>query len=829
MNTRPKILIVDDEPFNVDYLEQELEDLECDTVSAANGQEALAQVAAESPDLVLLDIMMPIMDGFEVLARLKADSATRDIPVIIISAMSDLPSVVRGIKHGAEDYLPKPFDPVLLQARIGASLDKKRYRDQEVEYLRQVERLTSAAAAVEDGAFEPEGLSPVADRTDALGNLARVFQRMAREVHAREQRLKRQLQQLHLDIEERQKAAAETVAVYLPMDRRQALAEGRTLPDRAYGAALLADVSGSTPLAESLARELGLQRGAEELTRQINRVFSALIDEAHRYSGSVINFSGDAITCWLDSDNGLRATACGLAMQDAMRQFATLATPAGTTISLAIKVAVASGSTRRFLVGDPQIQHVEVLAGHLLDELAAAEHQAGRGEVVVPRAIVEEIGDRLSVSDWRDGGRFAAVAGLTGEVANHASPWPDLPPGATPEAQARPWLLPSVLEKVREGRSELLSELRPAAALFLQFGGLDYDGDDEAGTKLDAFVRWVQTVVDRYDGSLLQLTVGDKGSYVYAAFGAPVAHYDDAARAVFAALELQSPPAGLHFINGVQIGLAYGQMRAGAYGSPAQRTYGALGDTTNLAGRLMQAANGGILCDEAVYQATHAQLNFEPLPPIVVKGKAEPIATYRPTGERASASLVGQAVERALLIDRLSPADQLTLKAASVIGRVFAVDILRDVYPDESDRANLAEHLHLLEELDLITRHTPEPALAYNFKDPLTHETAYNLMLFAQRRQLHRAVAESHERAYAADLSPYYPVLAHHWRRAEDMAKAMHYLEKAGEQAQQDGAYEEARKYFSESLTLDARASVLSADYSAADGHHRRESPRPKK
>ncbi|HXV98990.1 MAG TPA: response regulator, partial [Anaerolineae bacterium] len=89
MNQRPKILIVDDEPFNVDYLEQELEDLDYDTVSAANGQEALAQTAAASPDVILLDVMMPELDGFQVLERLKADKQVRDIPVIIISALND--------------------------------------------------------------------------------------------------------------------------------------------------------------------------------------------------------------------------------------------------------------------------------------------------------------------------------------------------------------------------------------------------------------------------------------------------------------------------------------------------------------------------------------------------------------------------------------------------------------------------------------------------------------------------------------------------------------------------------------------------------------------
>ena len=99
--TAPKILIVDDEPFNVDYLEQELEDADYTTIAAVNGQDALIKVQTETPDLVLLDIMMPLMDGFEVLSRLKADPSTRDIPVIVISASNSLQSVVKGIQLGA--------------------------------------------------------------------------------------------------------------------------------------------------------------------------------------------------------------------------------------------------------------------------------------------------------------------------------------------------------------------------------------------------------------------------------------------------------------------------------------------------------------------------------------------------------------------------------------------------------------------------------------------------------------------------------------------------------------------------------------------------------
>lgn len=140
MTNRPKILIVDDEPFNVDYLEQELEDLDYDTVSAANGEEGLQQIAVTLPDMILLDIMMPVMDGFKMLQKLKAEPNWRDIPVVIISAMNDMNSVVRGIQLGADDYLPKPFDPVLLRARLDAGLMRKRLRDLEKNYLQSLKR-----------------------------------------------------------------------------------------------------------------------------------------------------------------------------------------------------------------------------------------------------------------------------------------------------------------------------------------------------------------------------------------------------------------------------------------------------------------------------------------------------------------------------------------------------------------------------------------------------------------------------------------------------------------------------------------------------------------
>lgn len=171
----PKILIVDDEPFNVDYLEQELEDLAYIIISANNGQDALDKVHSEIPDLILLDIMMPVMDGFEVLTQLKTNPSTRDIPVIVISANNELKSVVKGIQLGADDYLPKPFEPTLLHARISSSLEKKHLHDLQQFYLKGLERELDIAREIQLG-FLPSEL-PTADGWEIA-----VYFKAAREV-----------------------------------------------------------------------------------------------------------------------------------------------------------------------------------------------------------------------------------------------------------------------------------------------------------------------------------------------------------------------------------------------------------------------------------------------------------------------------------------------------------------------------------------------------------------------------------------------------------------------------------------------------------------------
>jgi adenylate cyclase len=468
--------------------------------------------------------------------------------------------------------------------------------------------------------------------------------------------------------------------VYIPMDRRQALAGRQTLPDRTYGAALFADISGFTPLTEALVQELGPQRGAEELTRYLNLVYDAVIDELHRYGGSVIAFAGDAITCWLAGDNGLRATAAALAMQAALRAFHAIHTPAGSTVELAMKAAVATGPARRFVVGDPALRFIDALAGETLVRLAGAEHLAQRGEVVIDGVSLPRLGSAVAVGairqDQQTGREIAVVTGLNQPVA--ATPWPTLPLDAVPEEQIRNWLLAPVYERLCSGLGNFLAELRPTVALFVRFGGIDYDNDDEAGAKLDAYIRWLQAIIERYEGTLVDLNIGDKGSYLYINFGAPLSHEDNADRAAATALALRNQPAELDFLEPVQIGISQGRMRAGAYGGANHRTYGVLGDAVNLAARLMMAAQPGqILVSEEAQRSLSGRFALEQLPPIRVKGKGQPVTLFALTEMRQAAGFHLKAPDYGLpMVGRqaeLALARQKLALAAGGVGQVVGV------------------------------------------------------------------------------------------------------------------------------------------------------------
>lgn len=188
-----------------------------DLLAASSAEEALAHIAAVGRsfeiDLVLMDITMEDMNGIEACRRLKELPGACDIPVIMVTGSTSGDDLMAAFAAGAHDYITKPIRKTDLLARVGAALRLKRETDmrqarerQLLDYVEQVGHVTDAAAAIERDAFDPSALAAVAARSDALGGLARVFQRMAVEIRAREDRLQQQVRELRIEIDDARQA-----------------------------------------------------------------------------------------------------------------------------------------------------------------------------------------------------------------------------------------------------------------------------------------------------------------------------------------------------------------------------------------------------------------------------------------------------------------------------------------------------------------------------------------------------------------------------------------------------------------------------------------------
>ncbi len=414
-------------------------------------------------------------------------------------------------------------------------------------------------------------------------------------------------------------------AAHVPIDRRRAIARGTVLPERCQGAALFADVTGFSGLASRLEEAFGSKRAAEELLIRINRVHSILVSQVHAYAGSVIAFAGDSVTCWFDdlpfehaveASGARRAVACGLAMQ---RGFAGGASEPDV---MSLKVAVASGAARRLLIGDPKVRLVDTLAGRTIANMARAERHAAAGEVVVTREVAEQVGGRPT-SPKDDRGELFVLDGL--DVLPGETPWPaaDEP---TFDAHALESWVPSALgARLRSEPS--FADLRSVVPVFVAFEGIDYDDDPDAGRTLDRLVRAVQAVFDRSGGSLLDLTIGDKGSYLYGVVGAPVAQPDAVRRAAAVARELRALPAAIA-PSPLRLGMTYGRAWSGVIGSSERAAYAVMGDVVNFAARLMQAAAPGEVLVSSAFSAAAPEVGAEPRGEISIKGKSAPVSVF---------------------------------------------------------------------------------------------------------------------------------------------------------------------------------------------------------
>jgi class 3 adenylate cyclase/tetratricopeptide (TPR) repeat protein len=874
-------------------------------------------------------------------------------------------------------------------------------------------------------------------------------------------------------------------------DWREPLAEAES--ERFVAAVLFADISGFTALTERLAGTG--PGGVEALTELLNGCFGELVELVGEHGGEVVKFAGDALLAiWPTDGDTSRVTAwaaqCALAMQQSLQQSELAA-----RVQLSVRIAVGSGEVSVAHLGGARGRWEVVVGGPAVVQVCATEQLAGPGDVVLSPAALDLLGDLVTGGQVRLGAgglpafRLAAVRSPTRDAPSVRRAGPVEAAGPA----LRGYVPAAVTARLAAGQSAWVSELRTVSVLFVRLPGLD-DISPDALEQAQQLVGAVQEALYEYEGSVNKVGVDDKGATLVAAFGLPpVAHEDDAGRAVQAALEVQARLRRLGLR--AALGLATGRVFCGSVGSSQRREYTMIGGVVNLAARLMQGANDELVCDAATRHATQAKFAFEALSPRRLKGWAEPVAVFRPSGQRLtrapSRSLVGRARERRLLterlvalqqgrggavllegeagigksrlvdglveqasgeqvrilvgaadavrsttpyhpwrpvfesvfdlqevtelserparvlgrlrdrpdlerlaplladvlsldlpadevvgrlegpvradnlrrllvgvlgmvaeqrpllivvedahwcdsaswaltwlvaqqlpevllvlalrplgdpvpeyerlrsapgghrlqldplpaddvaalvaerlgvplvprlvadvigehaggnpffseelayalrdtgaitvtdgicrvapgadlrvlslpdtvqgvvltrIDRLAPPQQLTLKVASVIGRSFAHRLLRDIHPIAADRPTLPGQLDGLQRRNLVLLEAPEPELAWMFKHVITRDVAYDLMLGAQRRALHRRIAEWYEERHQAQLPRFYPLLAYHWTRSGVTAKAIRYLSLAGEQALAGAAYREAVLFLADALALDQPA-----------------------
>ncbi len=494
----------------------------------------------------------------------------------------------------------------------------------------------------------------------------------------------------------------DALIAHLPLDRACAAVHGGSIDGHRHGAVLFADIVGFTPMSRRLTERLGTRGGTEELTLRLNAVYDRVVDIVHGHGGAIVEFSGDGVMCWFDDhptparttpegeahprrelagrSGTVRAASCGAALQSAVAVLRVASSSEEDALAepIAIKVTIATGEVVRAEIGDPAIRRLDVIAGEAVSRVTSMPAEAG--EVVLdPASIAALDGHRFEATDTAD------------RAGDPPAPWW----GPAPRralAVARTWCD----HRLRD-RSLPLTELRPTVSVFLRFDGFEDLREPAFVDRLDTYVRHVQHRLALDDGNLVQVSMGEKGNYLYVAFGAPLAHDDLADRAVRAALDLAAgfPDAG---IGPTAIGIAQGISRTGTYGGRRRRTYGALGDATNLAARLMaRAAPGEVVVTDLVQRGCVGGVAFDEPEPITVKGFDGEVLVAKVAGRRAvgaagrrfDATLIGRERELQQLSDALlratagaGPGAVVVVEGDAGIGKSRLVDAAREIVVD---------------------------------------------------------------------------------------------------------------------------------------------------
>jgi len=338
---RGRLLVVDSNPLDRDLLARRLSRFGHDVEIAESSRQALEMMRDGEFDLVLLDILMPEMNGFQALQEIQADESLREIPVIVASSLHEIESVARAIALGAADYLPKPFNTILLRTRIGACLEKKRMRDQEVFYLRELERLNQDLEA----------------RNEFI---RRTFGRYTSD----------ELVEQLLETPEGLKLGGESRRVTI----------------------LMSDLRGFTPLAERLS--------PEQIVTLLNTYLGAMAEVIMQYEGLIDEFIGDAILAIFGApfqreDDANRAVSCAIAMQSAMGSVNEQNRRAGLP-EIAMGIAINTGEVVVGNIGSIKRAKYGVI-GSQVNLTSRIESFTAGGQILISESTREAVGDAFKI------------------------------------------------------------------------------------------------------------------------------------------------------------------------------------------------------------------------------------------------------------------------------------------------------------------------------------------------------------------------------------------------------------------------------------------------
>ena len=434
----------------------------------------------------------------------------------------------------------------------------------------------------------------------------------------------------------------DTLVSYVPslVMRRLAAVQGKLYEpatERLSAAVLFTDITGFSVLTERLAQHG--PAGAEEVSLALNQYFGRLVDIILAHTGDVVKFAGDGLfALWPVDETRDLSQAVQLAARCALQAQQELYNhQVADDIRLSMRAGISAGDLHVAHVGGMYNRWEYVLAGVPMATVSAAGDVAQTGEVVVsaeawPFLEPYAIGHTLLSNHVRlERVQTPQPQAVNGRFAT--------PPPAIPEPFLRSYVPGAIWDRLAAGQGGWMAELRRVTVLFLSLPDF---GDIDAGnlTAAHETMRALQAATYRYEGSINKLNVDDKGVTLVAALGLPpFAHEDDPERGLRTALAFKEElkERGLRGAVGVATGLVF----CGSIGNETRREYTMIGDTVNLAARLMQLAGRTedkadvpILCDEATYSSCIGELEFASLPPAMLKGKAEPVKVYQPRGQK---------------------------------------------------------------------------------------------------------------------------------------------------------------------------------------------------